>query len=135
MAPVYSLLELLLPPMLHLVHWLPECKALVEKEHGDTRAIDAFRESTFYACVRGVAPSQVFEFLNGNTTQIWPDPRGIKTKYVSVWYAKDDKQVPPQHGEWLADYFSSLEAVQTADVYLLLLWLVWLRLVERASER
>ena len=50
--------------------------------------------------MRGVN-GQVFEMLNAETTQTWPDPRKLRIDNIAVWYALDDTIVPPEHGAWL----------------------------------
>ena len=47
--------------------------------------------------MRGVN-GQVFEMLNAETTQTWPDPRKLRIDNIAVWYALDDTIVPPEHG-------------------------------------
>lgn len=63
--------------------------------------------------VRG-SQGQGWEQLSFDVTVLWGfDPREIQTRNVAVWYAMDDSAVPPSHGEWLAQCFSSREGVKT----------------------
>ena len=56
---------------------------------------------------------QAWEQFSFDVTVLWGfDPREVKTRNVAVWYAKDDSMVPPLHGEWLANFFSSKEGVK-----------------------
>jgi len=58
---------------------------------------------------------QGWEQFSFDVTVLWGfDPRGIETRNVAVWYARDDSMVPPSHGEWLADHFGSKEGVKTS---------------------
>jgi hypothetical protein len=58
---------------------------------------------------------QGWEQFSFDVTALWGfDPREIETKNVAVWYAKDDNMVPPSHGEWLANHFSSKAGVRTS---------------------
>ena len=64
--------------------------------------------------VRG-SQGQGWEQLSFDVTALWGfDPREIQTRNVAVWYAQDDSAVPPSHGKWLADHFSSQEGVETS---------------------
>jgi pimeloyl-ACP methyl ester carboxylesterase len=64
--------------------------------------------------VRGTQ-GQGWEQLSFDVTVLWGfDPRDIQTRNVAIWYAKDDTAVPPSHGEWLADHFSSKAGVRTS---------------------
>jgi pimeloyl-ACP methyl ester carboxylesterase len=50
----------------------------------------------------------------GKTNTLWGfDPREIVTRNVAVWWARDDVPAPPEHGEWLANYFSAKEGIKT----------------------
>lgn len=60
------------------------------------------------------AQGQGWDQFSYEMNTLWGfDPREIETKNVAVWYAKDDSQCPPEHGEWLADCFSSKAGVKT----------------------
>ena len=64
--------------------------------------------------VRG-SQGQGWEQLSFDVTVLWGfDPREIQTRNVAVWYAKDDSAVPPSHGEWLANLFSSKKDIDTS---------------------
>lgn len=57
-------------------------------------------EDAHRSFMRG-ANGQVFEMLNAETTQTWPDPRKLRIDNIAVRYALDDTIVPPEHGAWL----------------------------------
>ena len=58
---------------------------------------------------------QGFDQFSYEMNALWGfDPRDIETRNVAVWYATDDTQCPPSHGEWLARLFESRERVKTS---------------------
>lgn len=63
--------------------------------------------------VRGTQGQGWDQFSYDVNTRWGFDPREIETRAVAVWYAGDDKQCPPSHGEWLARLFESREGVRT----------------------
>ena len=63
-------------------------------------------EDAHRSFMRGVN-GQVFEMLNAETTQTWPDPRKLRIDNIAVWYALDDTLVPPEHGAWLEKNLAS----------------------------
>lgn len=64
--------------------------------------------------VRGTQGQGWDQFSYDVNTRWGFDPREIETRAVAVWYAGDDKQCPPSHGEWLARLFESREGVRTS---------------------
>ena len=43
------------------------------------------------------------------------DPRELRVRHRVLWYAADDRDVPPEHGRWLADEWRA-SAGQASDV-------------------
>lgn len=91
---VFGIIQFLIPT--GICSYL-EGKVIV-KEHEDL--FNVLQKDAARSFLRGVI-GQVYEMLNAETTQTWPDPRQIKVKNIALWYAEDDSIVPPDHGRWL----------------------------------
>ena len=99
LLPALSFLSLTQHFVASALKLYPEGK-LVAKEL--PAIIEALGKDATRAFLRGVN-GQVYEMMNAETTQTWPDPREIKVKNIAVWYGGDDGIVPPEHGQWLAE--------------------------------
>lgn len=101
----------LISPPARFLPFLPEGKK-VKKERPWIFELIA-KDQKERLVVRG-SQGQGWEQLSFEVTVLWGfDPREIQTRNVAIWYAKDDSAVPPSHGEWLADHFSSKAGVKT----------------------
>jgi pimeloyl-ACP methyl ester carboxylesterase len=113
-APLFSLFTLLwrytMKHMMKVMSLIAEGKVVMEN---DPEIIEEMEKDCLRCASRGIN-GQVYEILNGDTNQVWQDPRTIQTKCVAVWYAKDDTQCPPAHGKWLADMFEENPNVKTS---------------------
>jgi pimeloyl-ACP methyl ester carboxylesterase len=100
----------LLSPMARHMHHLSDGRRTQRKRPWVFEALGRDNDRTV---VRG-SQGQGYEFLSYEKLALWGfDPREIETKNVAVWYAMDDSQSPPSHGEWLAELFRSTEGVKT----------------------
>jgi len=98
-------------PPARFMRYLPEGKETMKARPWVFDTIDDDQKTRLVA--RG-SQGQGWEQFSFDVTVLWGfDPRKIKTKNVAVWYAKDDSLVPPSHGEWLANHFTSRDGVRT----------------------
>lgn len=101
----------LLSPPGKFMHFMKEGNKTRHERPWVFETIEADQKERLVA--RG-AQGQGWEAFSVDVTTIWGfDPREIQTKNIAVWYAKDDSAVPPEHGEWLADLFSSRPHTKT----------------------
>ena len=100
-SPIFSLLAMVWGFVTKVGNFIREGKTVVSE---DPSILKALEDDIKRGAIRGVN-GQVFELLNGDTNQVWQDPRLIQTKCICVWYAADDSLSPPEHGKWLADHF------------------------------
>lgn len=102
---------LLSPPARFMVHF-PEGKKVMQVKPW---AIEAIGEDQKERLVTRGSQGQGWEMFSFDVTALWGfNPREIQTRNVAVWYAGDDSQTPPSHGEWLADHFTSKPGVKTS---------------------
>ena len=102
----------LISPPARFMRYLPEGKKAKKERPWILEAIGDDQKERLV--VRG-SQGQGWEQFSFDVTVLWGfDPREIQTRNVAVWYAQDDSAVPPSHGEWLADHFSSQEGVETS---------------------
>lgn len=99
LLPALSFLSLIQSFVASGVKAYPEGKQVIQD---CPDLVDAFSKDATRCFLRGVN-GQAYEMLNAETTQTWPDPRGIKVSNIAVWYGGDDGIVPPEHGKWLAE--------------------------------
>ena len=72
-----------------------------------------FEEDGARVVVRGTQ-GQAWDQFSHEMNTLWGfDPLEIVTRNVAVWWARDDVPAPPEHGEWLANYFSAKEGIKT----------------------
>jgi len=102
----------LISPPGRFMHLFPEGKKTMEEKPW---AIESVAEDQRERLVARGSQGQGWEQFSFDVTALWGfDPREIQTRNVAVWYARDDSMVPPSHGEWLANHFSSKPDVKTS---------------------
>jgi len=105
LAWLHGTVNLLLPWTAGLaLRGAPEGKAL--SAVGELDALVAWMDNGIArSSVRGTY-TFLFEHASGDVCGVWGfDPRDCQTLAVSIWYAEDDRECPPKHGEWLVELF------------------------------
>ena len=100
----------LVSPPARFMHLLPEGKQVKSERPW---VFETIGKDQRRLVARGTQGQGWDQFSYEMNTMWGFDPREIGTKNVAVWYARDDSQCPPEHGEWLADCFSSIAGVNT----------------------
>ena len=87
---------------------LPDMKLAVKRRKRGEKGGEVFTlymEGNKTAARRGVI-GQVYDDANYEVAGVWGfDPRALRCRALSIWYAEDDAQSPPEHGAWLAREF------------------------------
>eukprot|EP00931_Biecheleriopsis_adriatica_P117230 TRINITY_DN92768_c0_g1_i1.p1 TRINITY_DN92768_c0_g1~~TRINITY_DN92768_c0_g1_i1.p1 ORF type:complete len:397 (-),score=54.22 TRINITY_DN92768_c0_g1_i1:55-1245(-) len=109
--PLYAVLAILWSPVVSKCGYFLSDTKLTKTE--EPVFMQKFVADVKRSAIRGVL-GQVNEMVNQETNQVWPDPRGIQTKCIAVWYAEDDSQCPVAHGRMLAEHFEA-KGVKTAN--------------------
>ena len=87
---------------------LPDFKPVVQRRKrgekgGEVLAL--FMEGNKTTSRRG-AIGQAYDDANREVAGLWGfDPRKLRCRALSIWWAEDDTQSPPEHGAWLVQHF------------------------------
>ena len=109
-ADLMFVAPLISPPARLLHRLVPEGKQVRAERPW---VFEEFAEDQKRVVARGTQGQGWDQFSYGMNA-LWEfDPREIEVKHVAVWYALDDSQCPPSHGEWLARIFAAKPGIKT----------------------
>ena len=100
----------------------PEMSVISKDKEGEGEEIYRLLGRGFATAGRRGLIGLAYEDANYEVCGVWGfDPRALKCRALSVWYAQDDNASPPEHGRWLAEEFGKQTASGAATTSDLLL--------------